>query len=173
MGLIDDTIIVFTIDHGTHLGEEGYVQKSPELLNSCVTHLPLIIKHPDKKFTGKRIDGLVSTIDFMPTFLKLSGINDYKNMDGENMWKLVTDQVPTIHDNVYSVFDDFGAIHNLDWHYFQNIKSGNRGEGPCLYNLKNDCNQTKNVIKEFPEVAKNLRNKLENHLEFEIPALKL
>ena len=96
--MIDDTIIVFTTDHGTHLGEEGYVQKSPELLNSCVTHLPLIIKHPDKKFTGKTVDGLVSTIDFMSTFLNLLGIDDYNNMDGENMWKLVTDQVSTIHD---------------------------------------------------------------------------
>ncbi|MQY79557.1 MAG: sulfatase-like hydrolase/transferase [Bacteroidetes bacterium] len=173
MGLMDDTIIVFSTDHGTNLGEEGYVQKSPELLNACVTHIPLIIKHPDKKFTGKRVDGLVSAIDYMHTFLTLLGINDYKNMDGENMWKLVTGQVPAIHDNVYSVFDGFGAIHNLDWHYFQNINGGDNGEGPCLYDLKSDRNQTKNVIKEFPEVAKNLRNKLENHLKFEIPALKL
>ena len=173
MGLIDDTIIVFTTDHGTHLGEEGYVQKSPELLNPCVTHLPLIIKHPDKKFIGKTVDGIVSTIDFMPTFLHLLGIDDYNNMDGENMWKLVTDQVPAIHDNVYSVFGNFGAIHNKDWHYFQNIQGENRGAGPCLYNLKSDCNQTNNVIKEFPEIAKNMRNKLENHLKFEIPDLNL
>ena len=173
MGLMDNTIIVFSTDHGTHLGEQGCVQKTPALLNACVTQIPLIIKHPDKKFAGKRIKGLVGAVDFMSTFLPLLGIDDYRNMDGENMWKLVTGQVPSIHDNVYTVFNRFGAIHNLDWHYFQNIRGKDRGKGPCLYNLKNDPKQTRNVIREFPEVAKRLRNKLQNHLKIEIPPLKV
>ena len=173
MGLMDDTIIAFSTDHGTHLGEEGCVQKTPGLLNACVTHIPLIIKHPDKKFAGKQVEGIVSAVDFMPTFLALLGIDDYKNMDGQNMWQLVTQEVPAIHDNVYTVFQSFGAIHNLDWHYFQNIRGKNPGKGPCLYNLKNDPEQNKNVIKEFPEVAKNLRGKLQNHLKIEIPPLKV
>ncbi|HIJ53165.1 MAG TPA: sulfatase-like hydrolase/transferase, partial [Planctomycetes bacterium] len=173
MGLMDDTIIVFSTDHGTHLGEEGCVQKTPALLNGCVTHIPLIIKHPDRKFAGKRVDGLVSAVDFMPTFLALLGVDDYKNMDGDNMWKLVTGRAPSIHDDVYTVFQNFGAIHNLNWHYFQNVRGKGPGKGPCLYNLKNDPKQAKNVIKEFPQVAKSLRNKLQNHLKIEIPPLKL
>ena len=173
LGLMDDTIIVFSTDHGTHLGEQGCVQKTPDLLNSCVTHIPLIIKHPDKKFAGKRVEGLVSAVDFMPTFLALLGINDYKNMDGQNMWKLVSGQEPFIHDNVYTVFHKFGAIHNLDWHYFQNVTGKDTGKGPCLYNLKNDPKHTKNVIKEFPKIAKDLRNKLQNHLKIKIPPLNL
>ena len=173
LGLMDDTIIVFSTDHGTHLGEEGCVQKTPGLLNSCVTRIPLIIKHPDKKFAGKHIDGLVSAVDFMPTFLALLGIDDYKNMDGRNMWKLVTGEVPSLHENVYTVFNKFGAIHNLEWHYFQNVWTKNLGKGPCLYNLRTDPGQTKNVIGEFPKVAKDLRNKLQSHLKIKIPPLKL
>ncbi len=173
MGLKDDTVIVFSTDHGTHLGEQGYVQKSPELLNGCVSHIPLIIRHPDKSFAGKGVDGIVSAVDFMPTFLALLGISDYKDMDGQDMWKLATGELPSIHDDVYTVFEKFGAVHNLDWHYFQHIIGKKPGEGPCLYDLKNDKNQTKNVIKQFPRVAKALRNKLQNHLRMEIPALKL
>ena len=173
MGLMDDTVVVFSTDHGTHLGEEGCVQKTPALLNGCVTHIPLIIKHPDKQFAGKRIEGLVGAVDFMPTFLSLLGIKDYKNMDGENMWKLVTGEVPSIHDDVYTVFQNFGAIHNLNWHYFQNIRGKSPGKGPCLYDLKNDPKQAKNVIKEFPETAKVLRSKLQNHLEIEVPPVSL
>jgi len=173
MGLMDNTIIVFSTDHGTHLGEQGCVQKTPALLNACVTQIPLIIKHPDKKFAGKRIKGLVSAVDFMSTFLPLLGIDGYRNMDGQNMWKLVTAEVPSIHDDVYTVFNRFGAIHNLDWHYFQSIRGKDPGKGPCLYDLKNDRNQTKNVVKEFPAVARALRSKMQNHLKIEIPPLKL
>ena len=173
LGLMDDTVIVFSTDHGTHLGEEGCVQKTPDLLNGCVTHIPLIIKHPNKKFAGKQVAGIVSAVDFMPTFLALLGITDYTNMDGENMWNLVTEHVSSIHDDVYTVFGRFGAIHNPDWHYFQNIRGENPGHGPCLYNLKNDPRQTKNVIKNFPQVAKALRAKLQNHLKIKIPPLNL
>lgn len=173
LGLMGDTIVVFSTDHGTHLGEEGCVQKTPALLNRCVTHIPLIIKHPDKKFAAKRVDGLVSAVDFMPTFLALLGIDDYKNVDGQNMWKLVTAELPAIHDNVYTVFQKFAAIHNLHWHYFQNIRGKDPGKGPCLYNLKDDPHQTKNVIKQFPYVAKDLRAKLEGHLKVKIPPLEL
>ncbi|MHC4426342.1 MAG: sulfatase, partial [Planctomycetota bacterium] len=88
LDLMDDTVIVFSTDHGTHLGEEDCVQKTPGLLNAPVTRIPLIIKHPDRTFAGKRVEGLVSAVDFMPTFLALLGIDDYKNMDGQNMWKL-------------------------------------------------------------------------------------
>lgn len=173
LGLMENTIIVFSTDHGTHLGEEGCVQKTPGLLNAFVTHIPLIIKHPDKSFAGKCVDSLVSAVDFMPTFLPLLGIDDYKNMDGQNMWKLVTGEVPSLHENVYTVFNKFGAIHNLSWHYFQNITGKNRGKGPCLYNLKIDPEQTKNVIRQFPRVAEELRKKLQNHLKKEIPPLEV
>ena len=173
LGLADDTVIVFSTDHGTHLGEQGCVQKTPALLNACVTHIPLIIRHPDKKFRGQRVDGLVSAVDFMPTFLALLGIDDYKNMDGENMWKLAAGQVSAIHDNVYTVFQRFGAIHSLDWHYFQNVTGKQSGKGPCLYDLGADPGQTENVIKKFPEVARDLRNRLQNHLKIKIPPLKL
>ena len=173
MGLMDNTMIVFSTDHGTHLGEEGCVQKTPALLNGCVTSIPLIVKHPDKKYSGTRVDGLVSAVDFMPTFLSLLGIDDYQNMDGDNMWKLASGQADSIHDNVYTVFGQFGAIHNLDWHYFQNIRGKNRGKGPCLYNLRNDSKQAKNVIKEFPQVAGDLRGRLEQHLGVNIPPLEV
>jgi arylsulfatase A-like enzyme len=173
LGLMDDTIIVFSTDHGTHLGERCCVQKTPGLLNACVTHIPLIIKHPDKQFASKRVEGLVSAVDFMPTFLAMLGIDDYKNVDGQNIWKLSAGQASSVHDNVYSVFNNFGAIHNLDWHYFQNVRGKNVGKGPCLYNLKTDPAQTRNVIKEHLDIARDLRKKLQNHLQINIPPLTI
>ena len=173
LGLADNTIIAFSTDHGTHLGEEGCVQKTPGLLNACVAHIPLIIRHPDKAFAGRRIDGLVSAVDFMPTFLNLLGITDYHNVDGQNMWKLVTGDVPFLHENVFTVFNTFGAVHNLDWHYFQNVRGKNVGKGPCLYELKTDPEQKENVLSKFPKVATEMRKKLQEHLKIEIPPLSV
>jgi arylsulfatase A-like enzyme len=173
MGLLDDTVIVFSTDHGTHLGEEGCVQKTPGLLNRCVTNIPLIIRHPDRRFAGKRVEGLVSAVDYLPTFLSLLGIHDYRNVDGQDAWKLATGEAASLHEEVYSVFENFGAIHTLEWHYFQNVRGKNAGKGPALYRLKGDPLQTKNVLRDFPDVAKQLRGKLEKHLKIEMPALPL
>ncbi|UCC97195.1 MAG: sulfatase [Phycisphaerales bacterium] len=169
LGLAENTVIVFSTDHGTHLGEQGCVQKTPALLNACVTHIPLIIRHPDKSFAGKRVNGLVGAVDFMPTFLALLGITDYNNVDGGNMWDIVTGKRPSLHENVYTVFNRFGAVHNLDWHYFQNVRGKDRGKGPCLYNVRVDPKQERNVVKEFPQVARDMRSQLQTHLKIKIP----
>jgi len=88
------------------------------------------------------------------------------------MWKLVTGQTQSIHEDVFTVFSKFGAIHNLNWHYFQNIRGKDKGKGPCLYDLKNDREQSKNVLAQFPQVAKDLRARLQKRLGIKIPPLK-
>ncbi len=62
---------------------------------------------------------------------------------------------------------------NLDWHYFQNVTGKAAGKGPCLYNLRTDPNQVRNVAREFPEVARDLKNKLGERLKVEMPPLNL
>ena len=127
MKLLDDTILVFTSDHGTHLGEQGYIQKQPDLLNSLVTHLPLMIRHPERSTAGKRVTGLVSAIDYAPTFCHMLGIDDQQQMDGRNAWDLVTGKADRLHDRVFSQFGDFAAVRNKKWHYFQHVSGKNRG----------------------------------------------
>jgi arylsulfatase A-like enzyme len=173
MGLLEDTVVVFSTDHGTHLGEEGCVQKTPGLLNACVSHIPLIIRHPDSRFAGQRVEGLVSAVDYLATFLSLLGIRDDENLDGRDAWRLATGEEESIHDEVFSVFDNFGAVHTLDWHYFQNVRGTDPGKGPCLYDLKNDPLQTKNVLLDFPAEARRLRGLLQDRLRIEIPPLRV
>jgi len=78
LGMRDDTIVVFSSDHGTHLGEQGCVQKTAALLNSAVAHVPLVVRHPDRQFAGKRVGGLVSAVDFAPTLLAMVGIGSFR-----------------------------------------------------------------------------------------------
>ena len=172
MKLLDDTIVVFTTDHGTHLGELGYVQKQPALLNSLVMQLPLIIRHPDRATAGKRISELVSAIDFAPTFCHMLGVDDQEQMDGRNMWDLVTGQTDKLHDRVYTEFTGFASVRDPDWHYFQHIRGKNQGAGPCLYDLKEDPAQTKNVITQHPDRAAGMREDLATRLGQELPKVE-
>jgi len=165
LGLMDDTIIAFSTDHGTHIGELGCVQKTPGLLNSCVAQLPLIVRHPDSQFAGKRVNALVNAIDFMPTFLSMLGVEGPEEMDGSNFWKLVTGATDAIHERVFTEFGPFAAVRNLSWHYFQNIKGANPGKGPGLYDLKNDLKETHNVVKEHPDVVAEMKRYLEERFD--------
>ena len=168
MGLMDDTVIVFGTDHGTHLGEEGCVQKTAGLLNWCVAQTPLIIRHPDTQFAGTRVDALVSHQDYMPTFLALMGIEGPKKMTGSDLWQLVTRTKESLHDRVFTGYDGFASVHDHEWHYFQNIKGKNKGKGPALYELKTDPGMTKNVIGQYPDVAKEMRRHLAKRFEVDL-----
>ncbi|MFH1265233.1 MAG: sulfatase-like hydrolase/transferase, partial [Planctomycetota bacterium] len=171
MKLLDDTIVVFTTDHGTHLGELGYLQKQPALLNSLVMHLPFFIHHPDRSTAGKRVGELVSAMDFAPTFCHMLGIDDQEQMDGQNAWSLVTGQADRLNDRVVTQFNPFASIRDERWHYFQHIAGKNRGAGPCLYDLEADPAETKNVVADHPDLAADMRSNLADRLGQELPAV--
>jgi arylsulfatase A-like enzyme len=169
LGYGDDTIIIFTTDHGTHLGEEGYFQKTPALLNSDVAQLPLIIRHPDRTFAGSQIDALVSSVDFMPTFLDMLNIEDQPEMDGFNIWDLVTGDKEALRERVYSQFGKFAAVRDMDWHYFQPQEADTPGKGTHLYNLREDPEETTNVSQDHSDVVKTMRAHLESRLGMSLP----
>lgn len=169
--LLDDTVIVFTTDHGTHLGELGYVQKQPALLNRCVMHLPLIIRHPDNNVAGKRIAALTSAMDLAPTCCQLLGIDDQIQMNGANMWSLVTGQNDKLRDRTYTQFGSFGSVRDLNWHYFQNVQGKFRGAGPCLYDLRKDPGEATNVLSQNVEVAREMAEHLADRFGGKLPAV--
>jgi arylsulfatase A-like enzyme len=169
LGFRDDTIVVFSTDHGTHLGEEDCFQKTSSLLNSCVARLPLIVRHPAPSFAGRTVDGLVSSADYMPTFLAMLSAEEQPEMDGANFWDLVTGNRESIHDRVFTEFSPFAAVRDADWHYFQHEDQNTRGKGPYLYDLKRDPKEERNVVDEHPEIVRQMRGHLAKRLDMELP----
>jgi arylsulfatase A-like enzyme len=178
MGLWDNTIVVFSTDHGTHLGEQGCVQKQPKLLNSCLAHVPLIIRHPDRKFGGKRIAELASHLDFTPTFLSLLGVKTNVEFDGGNLWDLASGG--KLRDSTVTAFQNFGAVHTHKWHYFQKIWeeapppgaqpyiwTGASDLGSQLYDLEKDPHEQENVLPKHPDVVADMKAILEKSLHVE------
>lgn len=77
LGLADDTIVVFTSDHGEMGGAHGLRGKGPFAYQESI-HLPLYIAHPDVK-GGKECNALTGHIDLVPTLLAMAGVDASKS----------------------------------------------------------------------------------------------
>ncbi|MEZ2126966.1 MULTISPECIES: sulfatase [unclassified Sinorhizobium] len=71
-GVLDDTIIIFTSDHGDSLNDHGHSQKWSMYEHSV--RVPAIVWAPGRVAEGRVVDDLVSLVDFAPTILELAGL---------------------------------------------------------------------------------------------------
>lgn len=69
-GLADNTIIVYTADHGEMAGAHGLRQKGPFAYKEN-SRVPLIISHPDAR-QARNVDNIGSSVDLVPTLLSLA-----------------------------------------------------------------------------------------------------
>jgi len=175
LNLLDDTIIVFTSDHGTILGEQNRVHKANYMLIAPETHLPLIIRHPDSRWRGKRVSGFVQAQDIMPTMLKLLGVDVPDRAQGEDMWSLVRDERDSLHDFIITAYNHYASIRNRDWNYIMpytephpSIRKRER-HPPRLFNLHSERGEEEDVIGDFPDVAAEMRERLETYIREQQP----
>jgi choline-sulfatase len=74
LGLRDNTVIVFTADHGDFMGEHGMAVKGG-VFYDCLTRVPLIVSWPRGGVASGTVDrSMVNTVDILPTLLKLQGL---------------------------------------------------------------------------------------------------
>ena len=82
-GKRDDTIVVFTSDHGEWLGEHLCYGKGYPA-DDAVSRVPLIISAPDAQ-RGKTYSGLVEAVDIVPTLLEVAAIQIPAFLQGESL----------------------------------------------------------------------------------------
>lgn len=87
LGLADDTIIVFTSDHGYLLGEHGQWQK--QLLFEESARVPLIIRVPGTRHAGQHSPRTVEMLDLYPTLTELAGLPRYRRNEGTSLARLL------------------------------------------------------------------------------------
>lgn len=79
LGLADDTVVVFTSDHGEMGGAHGLRGKGPFAYQETI-HLPLLVTHPDVR-GGQHCSALTGHIDLVPTLLSLAGAGTDKSAE--------------------------------------------------------------------------------------------
>ncbi|MCB9873446.1 MAG: sulfatase [Planctomycetaceae bacterium] len=89
LGLAENTIVVFTSDHGYHLGEHGLWQKMSLFEQSA--RVPLIIAAPGASKNGGVAATPVGLIDLYPTLTKLCGVEAPSNLQGQDLRPILMD----------------------------------------------------------------------------------
>ena len=80
-GCCENTVVAVVADHGENLGEHGIRFRHVGLFDTT-THVPLMIRWPGREREGRRIEGLVQTIDLFPTLLAAAGLK-VRRTDGQ------------------------------------------------------------------------------------------
>ena len=146
-GEADNTIIVFTSDHGDLLGDHNLWRKSSPLEGS--SRVPLIIYDPTGKLQykpGTISDELVSLWDIMPTLLDLTDIAIPETVDGKSIVKLLNDEIKSyeyIHGEHSHGNRSYHMIRTQDkWKYSWFDQTGEE----WLFNLAEDPEELNNLV---------------------------
>ena len=76
----DNTIVIFTADHGYHMGEKNFLSKTTIWEES--TRIPLVVYAPGVSVAGEKVSHPVSLIDIYPTLIDLSALPENPNIGG-------------------------------------------------------------------------------------------
>ena len=165
-GQADNTIIIFTSDHGYHLGEHDFWAKVSLLDES--SGVPLIISVPGQEPTV--CHSLVELLDLYPTISKLCGLEIPKNVQGKDISAMLTDPTVEVRDAAFSVAPMRKGFllrdHNYAFIQYNEDASG----GLELYDIVKDPKQYTNLAR-LPE-HEDLVNRYQARLAAKLAAVR-
>jgi len=180
MGILDDTLIIVTTDHGHSIGDNNYLGKRGYPSSPEVFDIPIIMRHPDKKYhLGEYSDMLVQHTDIPATILDIldikpkkgdfykwdawSSISDYTRkdteredliMDGKSFFNALVESKREFRDHVTVAWNAAITVITKDWWFNSKIN----GKGVFLYYLKSENPFKTNVADNNQDIANELYN---------------
>jgi len=115
LGLAESTAIVFTSDHGYHLGDHTFWQKAN--LHEQVIRVPLIIAAPGIKPARSR--SIVQLVDVFPTLCELTGAPIPSSVEGKSLVPVLHDPAAIIHEAAFSYDGQHHALRTDRWSYMR------------------------------------------------------
>ncbi len=156
LGIADETLVIYTSDHGCH-----FRTRNSEYKRSChesSIHVPLIVHGPG--FTGgKVVEDLVSLIDLPPTVVSAGGVGVPPHMRGRPLQDLADGTAKNWPDDVFVQISESHvgrAIRTKRWKYAVRAPGKKGGQHPasdvyvedCLYDLDADPHERKNLVRD-------------------------
>tara|TARA_R110002073_G_scaffold55697_1_gene142354 strand:- start:22593 stop:24104 length:1512 start_codon:yes stop_codon:yes gene_type:complete len=173
LGLLEDTIIVFSADHGEMMGAHGVKAFTKQLAWDESIRVPFLISYPSiGKNKGLTVNAPLTTPDILPSLLGLTNIKIPETIEGENLAELINNPDPNT-DRAALVMNvaPFGA--NFKDAPYRGIRTKQytyaiTPDGPSMfYDNINDPYQQNNLLgkPELAAIQKNLDIKLQQQLK--------
>jgi len=164
-GKADDTVVLFTSDHGDMVAAHGFVYK----LCSCgydeLLRVPLLLRCPGRIDAGAACDALVTSVDVLPSLLELMGLAAPPGIDGRSFVPLVDGAGGARRDAVFCNSMDRNLTAVTDrWKYVLNWQPRDLDE---LYDLREDPGELANLAfdEKHRAVAEAMRGRIVAWLE--------
>jgi len=149
-GQAENTLVIFTSDHGESCGDHGLVAKGCRFYENLV-HVPLIVSMPGRFDDGRKLDTLVELTDLAPTLLEVAGQPVPRTMQGRSLMPLLEGQTEKHREFVRSEFYRASGGEVQSWgtmvrteRYKQVLYHGHNGLGE-LFDLETDPNEFNNL----------------------------
>jgi len=162
-GILDETVIIVTSDHGESFGEHDVYFDHADV-HEPIIHVPLIFKH-SSFLKGKVKKAFVQLIDIAPTILELFRREVPLDFEGKSLLPLLTGTLDKQYTEIYAnqgLWQATRMVRTEKWKLIKTIDKGfwpNRPELE-LYNLENDPQELVNIIDKEKRVADELELKL-------------
>ena len=164
----DDTVIIFTSDHGDFLGERGLWYKMSFLEPS--SHVPLVIWAP-RLFASRRVREPVSLADILPTLVDI-GTEGKKNLarpaDGRSLYPLLLGKTEVKDATIWGEYLGEGVVSPMYMIRRGALKFIFTPTDPDqLFDVDADPNELKNLAPAKPELIRSLRREIEAKFDIE------
>ncbi len=172
-GQLDNTILVFTSDHGYWYGEHG-LDYERRLAYEEAIRIPMLIRYPPKIKAGQTADQMILSIDLAPTLIEMAGEVPGDHLQGRSLIPIIDGTVQDwrksflveyYSDTVFPRIVTMGykAVRNERYKYIHYVDLEGMDE---LYDLQNDPYELKNVINdpEASDVLEQMKAELQNQL---------
>jgi iduronate 2-sulfatase len=175
LGLTESTAIVFTSDHGYHLGEHGLWQKMSLFEQSA--RVPLLLVLPGITQGGSVVETPVSHVDLFPTLCAVTKTSPPENLQGQNLVPLCQDLSQKGRGWALTQVTRGGGKENRFFGYslrterWRYTEWDNGEKGRELYDHFNDAMEVENLVdkEEFQMTVKELRQLLHQAIDKSLP----
>ena len=181
LGILDDTLIIITSDHGEELLERGHIGHTScnlkgTLYDECLL-VPLIMHCPSSLPSGTVVKNQISQIDIMPTILDMLALDVDCEMDGASVLPLIREPATGFREEAYAetipagwqALDDdhrrIWCIRTAEWKLIMHTDNEPSFRRYELYNLNEDPGETVNLFPLENRMVSELKSKLDNRVE--------
>ena len=167
-GVLDETIIIISGDHGDAFGEHG-IYSDHVCADECIHHIPLIIKAPGLVKGNRESSCLLYNADFAPTFCDLFDLPIPEDWDGISFKNIILGKPYNERDylvwdhGLYTVQRAVRAKTHLMVRTYDTL--GYPFEKVELYDMALDHYQTKNIRDTHPEILQQCNHYLETWIQ--------